>query len=99
MGDVKMLTARLTKLRDHIANLDSGAGEVALLTETITALASQAREGWKLVPAEPTEAMLDKGAYTNSEWLNDNAPIGQSMYREPAKAVYKAMITAAPEAT
>ena len=41
---------------------------------------------------EPTEEMLDKGEYVNSEWLNDNAPIDQRMYREPAKAVWLAML-------
>ena len=45
-----------------------------------------------LVPKIPTDAMLDKGEFVNSEWLNDNAPLGQSSYRDPAKAVYKTMI-------
>lgn len=45
-----------------------------------------------VVPNEPTEEMLDKGEYVNSEWLNDYAPIGQGSYRDPAKAVYKTML-------
>lgn len=38
-----------------------------------------------------TNEMLDKGEYVLSEWLNDNAPIGQARYREPAKAAFKEM--------
>jgi len=53
--------------------------------------------GKVLVPVEPTEAMASKGAHVNSEWLNDNAPIGECRYRRPAVAVYKAMITASQE--
>lgn len=53
--------------------------------------------GYVLVPAKPTEAMLDQGEHVNSEWLNDDAPLGQRRYREPAKAVYIAMIAAARE--
>jgi hypothetical protein len=41
---------------------------------------------------EPSEGMADKGEYVNSEWLNDAAPLGQRRYREPAKAVFTAMI-------
>lgn len=57
-----------------------------------------APEGWKLVPVEPTEAMADVGQHTNSEWLNDDAPLGERMYRAPAEAVYKAMVQAASSA-
>jgi len=59
----------------------------------------QVPDGWVLVPVEPTDAMSDKGEYVNSEWLNDNAPIGQNRYKRPAQAVYKAMIAAAPKPT
>lgn len=50
----------------------------------------------QVVPKEPSKAQLDQGEYVNSEWLNDNAPIGQAMYRAPAEAVYKATLSAAP---
>lgn len=53
------------------------------------------KDGFVMVPREPSEAMLDKGEFANSEWLNDNAPIGQRRYRDPAEAVYKAMLKAA----
>jgi hypothetical protein len=55
-------------------------------------------KGWKLVPLEPTSEMLDKGQHTNSEWLNDNAPLGEGLYRNPAASVYRAMLAAAPTA-
>ncbi len=41
---------------------------------------------------EPSEEMLDAGEHINSELLNNNAPIGQAIYREPAKAVFREMI-------
>lgn len=43
-------------------------------------------------PLEPTPRMLDKAEHVLSEWLNDNAPIGQSRYREPGLAAYRAML-------
>lgn len=43
--------------------------------------------------AEPSKEMADKGMHVLSEWLNDNAPIGEGRYRAPAIAVYKAMAT------
>jgi len=45
---------------------------------------------------EPDEAMLDKGQHVNSEWLNNNAPLGERRYREPAKAVFLGMLAASP---
>jgi hypothetical protein len=44
-----------------------------------------------------TDKMLDQGQHVNSEWLNDSAPIGEAMYRAPAKAVFTAMINPALE--
>ena len=52
-----------------------------------------------VVPREPTGSMEITGEFVNSEWLNDNAPIGQAMYKHPAIAVYKAMIKASQEET
>jgi hypothetical protein len=51
---------------------------------------------YALVPVEATEAMANSGQHTNSEWLNDNAPIGEQRYREPVKAVYGTMLAASP---
>lgn len=47
------------------------------------------------VPAEPTDAMANAGAHCNSEWLNDNAPIGERRYRDPAMAVWRTMLRVA----
>jgi hypothetical protein len=58
--------------------------------------AAPEREEW--VPKAPTEAMLDAGMHANSEWLNDNAPIGEQRYRMPATGVYLAMLSAAAPA-
>jgi hypothetical protein len=51
--------------------------------------------GWKLVPIEPTEAMCKAGGHANSEWLNDNAPIGEARYAMPMLSVWRAMLDAA----
>lgn len=58
-----------------------------------------APEGHMLVPVEPTEEMLKAGGHVNSEWLNDNAPIGESRYAMPMKSVYQTMLAAAPKYT
>jgi hypothetical protein len=85
-------------IRQHIGQPDSTAGvglrADRLAAEVLTKLAS----GWVLVPAKPTQEMISKGGYINSEWLNDNAPIGQQRYERPVAEVYKAMIAAAPDA-
>ena len=46
---------------------------------------------------EITEEMIAKGAHVLSEWLNDNAPIGENRYREPARAAFEAMAKLAAE--
>ena len=55
--------------------------------------------GWKLVPVEPTPEMERAGGHVNSEWLNDNAPLGEARYTVPMKQVWAAMLAAASEPT
>lgn len=55
------------------------------------------KAGWRLVPVEPTEAMNAAGGHANSEWLNDNAPIGEKRYAMPMPSVWQAMLAATPE--
>lgn len=43
-----------------------------------------------------TVEMIDAGEFALSEWLNDDAPIGQGRYRQPAIEAFKAMMEAAP---
>lgn len=52
--------------------------------------------GWVLVPVEATPEMIAAGAHTNSEWLDDAAPLNERRYRDPAKSVYRDMLNAAP---
>jgi hypothetical protein len=40
---------------------------------------------------ELTEAAISAGAHVLSEWYNDNAPLGEERYREPAIAVFMAI--------
>lgn len=40
---------------------------------------------------EPTQDMLDAGQHVLSEWLDDEAPLRERRYRDPARAVWKAM--------
>jgi len=49
-----------------------------------------------LVPIEATKEMIDTGQHVNSEWLNDSAPLGEGIYRDPAKAVYENMLAKSP---
>lgn len=60
-------------------------------------LAAPVPEGYKLLPLEPTEAMIKAGGHVNSEWLNDNAPIGEARYAMPIGGVYTAMLAASPD--
>jgi hypothetical protein len=53
--------------------------------------ASPVAEGWKLVPVEPTEAMLRAGV----DWTNRD----DSLYdTDGTKAIYRAMLAASPVA-
>jgi hypothetical protein len=60
--------------------------------------ASPVPAGWKLVPVEPTDEMRLAGGHVNSEWLNDNAPIGEARYVMPMIGVWTAMLAASPPA-
>lgn len=44
-----------------------------------------------------TDKAIAAGAHILSEWYNDNAPIGEERYREPAKQVFEAMARAMAE--
>ena len=63
----------------------------------VPCLAVPAKNPPKVEDGKPTKAMLAKGAHALSEWLNDNAPIGESRYLEPARSAWKAMRAAEPE--
>lgn len=54
-------------------------------------------EGFILVPKEPTEAMIQRGTKANSECLNENAPLGERLFRHPALQVYQAMVSGSGE--
>ncbi len=52
----------------------------------------------KLVPVVPTNEMAQVGGHVNSEFLNDNAPIGEIRYKLPIAAIWAAMLAVAPAA-
>lgn len=54
-------------------------------------------EGFVLVPKEPTEAMIQRGTKANSECLNENAPLGERLFRHPTLQVYQAMVNGSGE--
>ena len=54
-------------------------------------------EGFILVPKEPTEAMIQRGTKANSECLNENAPLGERLFRHPVLQVYQAMVNGSGE--
>jgi hypothetical protein len=49
--------------------------------------------------SEPTKAMVDVGAHVLSEWLDDDAPLHERRYRDPAVAAYKQMRAIDPSRT
>ncbi len=81
---------------------DLQPGEPVFNADEMRAYALAARTaipaGWQLVPVWPTEAMRKAGGFANSEWLNDNAPIGEARYATPMISVWTVMLAAAPTA-
>ena len=57
-----------------------------------------ADDGWKLVPCEPTEAMIEAicGAHAWGEWPADFDPRAQKIRREAARNGHAAMLAASP---
>ena len=45
-----------------------------------------------IMPLLLSQEMSKAGAKANSEWLNDNAPIGEARYELPMTSIYKAFI-------
>lgn len=85
--------------RGHGEFHDGRFEEVALRPpQSSAAQAATVADGWRLVPEKPTDAMLRAGGHANSEWLNDNAPLGERRYAMPMPSVYSAMLAAAPAA-
>lgn len=75
--------------------------DVEEIAESLRSAAPQeaaAPAGWKLVPIEPTPEMIKAGGHSNSEWLNNSAPIGEVLYAQPVPSVYAAMLAATPKA-
>lgn len=66
----------------------------ALLSAAVDAVEKLGSGDFVLVPKEPSEFMVNAGGKANSECLNENAPLGERLYRHPALKVYKAMIEA-----
>ena len=81
----------------HAPNVNGYFNSLSDAAQTLLQLLKGEHETDVIVPREPTDKMSDKGEFVNSEWLNDNAPLGQASYRTPAKVVYKSMIQAAQE--
>ncbi|MBD8008274.1 hypothetical protein H9629_02790 [Acinetobacter sp. Sa1BUA6] len=72
-------------------------GWVMWLRAKRDAKAQAVPEGFVLVPKEPTEAMIQRGTKANSECLNENAPLGERLFRHPALQVYQAMVNGSGE--
>ena len=72
-------------------------GWVMWLRAKRDAKAQAVPEGFVLVPKEPTEAMIQRGTKANSECLNENAPLGERLFRHPALQVYQAMVNESGE--
>ena len=72
-------------------------GWVMWLRAKRDAKAQAVPEGFVLVPREPTEEMIQRGTKANSEYLNENAPLGERLFRHPALQVYQAMVNGSGE--
>jgi hypothetical protein len=74
--------------------------------EDSRAITVKSLEGWKMVPVEPTEEMLVRGAmlicavegagHNDPPLYEDHEAITQADYRERAKHSYRAMLSASP---
>ena len=81
----------------HLALYESSAHELDATDDELRAAIAAAinASGCVLVPREPTEAMQRAGGHVNSEWLNDDAPIGEeTTYTAPMRGIWKAMLAA-----
>jgi len=61
----------------------------------LTANKPNVPKGWKLVPIEPTEAMMEAGDSTGETIFDDEGAYRETLYYPDY--IYKAMISAAPE--
>lgn len=91
---------------EHLKKCESPTGvfnsqypdeEPCLICLAKQAKAQAVPEGFVLVPKEPTEAMIQRGTKANSECLNENAPLGERLFRHPALQVYQAMVNGSGE--
>lgn len=81
---------------NHVASAtknDKDAQKARAALESALRLALAAREGFVMVPVEPTTEMVDAGSI---EWENHNSG---SPYDAEIPAIYRAMIAAAPKGT
>ena len=51
---------------------------------------------WRMVPVTLTAEMKKAGGHANSEWLNDNAPIGEVRYVIPMDSIWRDVLAVAP---
>lgn len=98
--DELWLEAQLERIAPNRFDADVGETDalIKLVFELKDQLPKDAPAGWKLVPVKPTPEMIKAGGHVNSEWLNDNAPIGEIRYATPMPGVYEAMLAAVPAA-
>lgn len=78
--------------------VDTSVPFIEAIMDVRNRLASLEREGWKMVPVEPTEEMLNAAIDTDSFKLGDISPLGfrcspQMMFER----CYAAMLSAAPK--
>ncbi len=83
-------------ITEQLATALAGLEEV-VLGASKTAGQASVPEGWRLVPVEPTPEMRGAGGHANSEWLNDNAPLGEVHYAMPMQSVWAAMLASSPQ--
>lgn len=87
----------LAEARETAVEFEAAVDALQAERDALAAQASRALTGWKLVPLVPTQEMLKAGGHANSEWLNDDAPIGELRYTMPMNSVWEAMLAAVSE--
>lgn len=97
--DIDNIIRKLNKISTIIddmeaVNLVNDIEEAMLMIESLrNQLSTNTIDGWKLVPIEPTEDMLEAGGISLITGSQDRPEIS---WAEESRIAYKAMINAAP---
>lgn len=87
---------KATALKDSGASASSVAPYSIPLTRALSGEKAGPVDGWKLVPVEPTQEMIDRGTDEHECEQGDSYYRAPSLSDTDAIAIYKAMLSASP---